>query len=230
MKPVTIFTGQVNGKTFKNRKEMEQYISTCIANSQPITSISYKNETKFVDENAGAGTPFKPQGTPKTENFGEYLMKLQWPAKNSHPTPVKYLVPFVIEEAFGDDHDLNQVILKDGKEKLGARLQWMENNIFGVLRNTPYEHWDRGSVETFLNYLAHCFKCKQRWAEARVENLCSMRLTSKDEHDEICRLNAGLLRIEKLDALVECYREVAAFCAACYDIIVDQAKELGLVP
>ena len=53
MKPVTIFTGQVNGKTFKNRKEMEQYISTCIANSQPITSISYKNETKFVDENAG---------------------------------------------------------------------------------------------------------------------------------------------------------------------------------
>ena len=219
------FTGEVNGKQFSSRKEMEEYISQCIKNNKPITSISYKNEIRCDNSdthNVAHCESDQVCTKPEKPNIQTLLNHFEWPGKNeSYNTVYKYIVPFVIEECITDEPSHNGTMIDDCHKKLIQRMEWMEHNIFQNI-----EDYDINSVIDFLNEVSHKMTQKENWCKTRMQNLNSI-INACKEPDIFEELNRNIINITKLNALISIYDKVGGYCASMVDIISEKIDRLS---
>ena len=222
------FTGEVNGKQFFSRKEMEEYISQCIKNNKPITSISYKNEIRYDNsdthttaqcESDQVCTELKKRIKPCIQTL---INNLSWPGKNeSYDTVYKYIVPFVIEDCITDDPSHNKTMIDDCHKKLIQRMEWMEYNIFQNI-----EDYNIDSAIDFLNEISHKMTQKENWCKTRMQNLKSI-INACKEPGIFEELNRDIINITKLKDLIDIYDEVGGYCASMVDIISEKIDRLS---
>ena len=210
----TTFTGMVNGKDFTSRKEMEKYISDCIKNNEPLTSISYKTETRFYDE---------PETTSKSLNkisFGEYLNSLKHDVGED---VVKHATPFVDENMFPHDEEIRKEVVDAWHDNLTLKMEWLEKYIFQELKK--FRDDDYMDICEFLDNLANSIAKKEQWCQTRLRSLKDLLRMTDDVYDPY-HLNYNLIQVGKIKGLIKIYQDVKGYCNAMQDIISDNKNAL----
>lgn len=212
----TTFTGMVNGKDFTSRKEMEKYISDCIKNNEPLTSISYKTETRFYDE---------PETVSKSLNkmdisFGEYLNSLKHDVGED---VVKHATPFVDENMFPHDEEIREEVVEAWHDNLSLKLEWLDKYIFQKLKHFSEDEYE--DICEFLDNLATSIAKKEQWCQTRLHSLKDILRMTEDVFDPY-HLNCNLISAGKIKGLIKIYQDVEGYCSAMQDIISDNKKAL----
>lgn len=212
----TTFTGMVNGKNFTSRKEMEKYISECIKNNEPLTSISYKTETRFYDE---------PEITSKSLNkmaisFDEYLNSLKHDVGED---VIKHATPFVDENMFPQDKEIREEVIEAWHDNLTLKIDWLEKYIFQEIKHFRDDEY--ADICGFLDDLATSIAKKEQWCQTRLRSLKDL-LRMTDEIYDPYHLNCNLIQVEKIKGLIKIYQDVEGYCSAMQDIISDNKKAL----
>lgn len=211
----TKFEGNVNGKKFTNREEMEHYIQALISNGVDITDLSFKSTTatKEVHEKMEAK---EPVCTCRKKTFADWIEEAK--PEFIETSFMEYLVPFVNEQNFLLDSKTGEIGLdrmkKDAEEKLVRRMDLFTQIIVREIkrgRNDPKE------IAAYLLQLRDKFKAKAEWCQNRAIYFKTLiECSGGEKYVDIYACTEGKA----------IYETVGGFCSAMIDIITDNIQKL----
>jgi hypothetical protein len=208
MKQVNVFSGQVNDRHFGDRSEMSKYIESLMEKDEPISTLSYSTETKWIDDE-----PEQLQECP-VQPWNEYIKYLDTKIPEQYGNVMKYLIPYIKEDFFANfDPKREKDNFEDMKRKLAGRMEWMERFLFSEYRKRS-ETDDPAMMRYFKN-LATSFLNKSDWVYDRVGFMEYLLAEVETENIQ------WSVNKPALESAIMVYSEVNAFCKACHDIISD---------
>ena len=205
----TKFEGQVNEKTFTDRRSMQEYINYCIENGIDIYSTYSKTYTTN-DE------PCDCDGCEKCNCERSCIEKEKeliepWPT--AYDTVDRYLAPKLNEYAFAGDSSDDSMI-QDTKNKLEERALYLNRNF---LANCDSNIWNK-----YMPAIKHRLHTKSEWCAQRCSELKTANDTYKDRisiiQKELETLNK---KIAKNENIYKAYDMLGGYCDASLDIIED---------
>lgn len=209
----TTFKGEVNGKQFDSQQEMIKYLSQCVANNKPLTSISYSTETKFYDDTTDEKEQKCCCHNDREEDY-ECLEDYLWDLTIDQD-PIEYIIPKVNEDTLGNDTEYNEALVENVSNILKDKMHWIEENIFQGFKQHKFDPED---VQSFYDDLTNSLVVKQNWCAARLKSLRDLLEMTNDINDRY-NLNKKLINTKQVQGLINVYDEVGGFCAALIDII-----------
>lgn len=211
----TKFEGNVNGKKFTNREEMEHYIQALISNGVDITDLSFKTTTATNEVH---------EKMEEKDHVCDFRKKVfaDW-IEEAKPEFIKtsfmeYLVPFVNEQNFLLDSQTGEIGLdrmkKDAEEKLVRRMDLFTQIIVGAIKSGEFFIDD---IKSYLLTLRDKFKAKAEWCQNRTIYFKTLiDYSGGEKYVDVYACTEGKV----------IYETVGGFCSAMIDIINDNIRIL----
>ena len=211
----TKFEGNVNGKKFTNREEMEHYIQALISNGVDITDLSFKTTTATNDVHEKLEVK-EPICECRKKTFVDWIEEAK--PEFIKTSFMEYLVPFVDEQHFLLDSKTGEIGLdrmkKDAEEKLVRRMDLFTQIIVREIkrgRNDPKE------IAAYLLQLRDKFKAKAEWCQNRTIYFKTLiECSGGEKYVDLYACTEGKV----------IYETVGGFCSAMIDIITDNIQKL----
>lgn len=214
LKPEKTFYGQVNGIIFKDRESMNNYISDCVVNGVAIDNLSYSYQETYKP---AVPETTKPEKSPvkKKLSWTNYINQINSIVPAPYNSVIGYVIPFIKEDCDIADTNAHNNIIADLKTKLENRMVFLEKYVFSAIN----DDYDKAQVNEWLSLLADGLNKKLAWANNRCNDIDT--LLNSISNDKFFTDNVDTLYFNTFYTI---YHEVAGYCAALIDIIMDKTK------